>query len=827
MISLRTAGLPDPSKMRLLYPLNVWALSFGCAVGWGAFVMPGTLFLPNAGPIGSALAVFIGGLTMLVIGANFCFMAEKYKGNGGIYAYTKKKLGRDHAFLAAWTLIITYLSIIWANATAVVLMSRLLFGNLLQWGFHYTVAGFDVFFGEILTTWLVFIVFGLFSCYGGRLKRHIYTAFALLLISIVVIAFVSISFINHHVVISPPLQQGTNPLLQVFSMLMVTPWMFFGYEAVTHAIDDFHFPVKKLYSMIVAAVVCGVAAYVLLIWTAIMAIPPEYDSWTSYIAGVSHMQGLSALPVFHSVGSTFGMMGIWVFGVAVLSAIATCILGLYRTCAYLFQVMAKDGLLPLKFAKNDINEVPRNALFLTIAVSLPIPLIGRTAIVWLVDVITISGALAYGYVSLCAWLEARELKDVRRMRLGMAGLVCSLFFFFCPILPNILLGSSLNTESYLLLAIWSMLGLLYYWYIFKHDQKGHFGKSSSLCIMLIFLNLFSSGLWIRQTTKDQLELAASGGLAAAHGSLVLDFVIQLILITIILVLMSDIFTNIRKRERLVDMKMMQERQVNLVKSNFLANLSHDIRLPMQAISDYVKEAKRASAQCQPIEGGCAQNVPASLCDYLSRIQSVSHYLSAFVNTLHKVDYVEKNTFDLVLQPTDLRELMQRVADTFIQQMKEKNIVFTLDFSQVNHPLVLCDGERFSRILLNLVSNAYKFTPAGGRIVVLLAEKDSDLSPEERDKAMIPLNLADFELRVQDTGVGMSESFANSLFEEKETENIFAEKEESGKGMLITKYLADLMGAEIKIITAPEEGTEVIMQLKLKTLEKHVPEPQEA
>ena len=232
------------------------------------------------------------------------------------------------------------------------------------------VAGFDVFFGEILTTWIVFLSFGAFSCFGGRIKRHIYTAFALLLISIIVLLFISLCLVNHHFVIFPPFQPDHSAALQVFSMLMVAPWMFFGYECVTHAIDDFHFPVQNLFKLVVISVICGVAAYTLLIWVGILSVPPEYSSWKDYIDNVGHMQGMSSLPVFHSVGSTFGMMGIWVLGVAILSAIATCILGLYRTCAYLFQVMAKDGLLPAQFTKTDLNGVPRNALFLAIASSL-------------------------------------------------------------------------------------------------------------------------------------------------------------------------------------------------------------------------------------------------------------------------------------------------------------------------------------------------------------------------------------------------------------------------------------------------------------------------
>ena len=819
MLTFKNPGMQDAAKDRLLYPLNVWALSFGCAVGWGAFMMPGNLFLPNAGPIGSALAILIGGISMIIIGYNFCRLAVRYQGNGGIYAYTKNLLGYDHAFLAAWSLIITYLAIIWANATAVVLLARMLFGNLLQWGFHYQLAGFDVYFGEIVTTWGVFLSFGAFSCFGGRIKRHIYTAFALLLISIIILLFLSLCVVNHHFVFYPPFQPEHNTALQVFSMLMVAPWMFFGYECVTHAIDDFHFPVQNLFKLVVISVICGVAAYTLLIWVGILSVPPEYSSWKDYIDNVGHMQGMSSLPVFHSVGSTFGMMGIWVLGVAILSGIATSILGLYRTCSYLFQVMAKDGLLPVQFAKTDLNGVPRNALFLAIAASLPIPFLGRTAIVWLVDVLTISGSLAYGYVSLCNYLESKKTKHKRGMQMGIAGMVFSLFFFFCPIMPDMLLGTSLNTESYLLLAVWSTLGFLYYWWVFKNDTQNRFGRSASLCILMMFLNFFSTGLWLRQVTGDQLALAATEGFETAHSKLTFDIVVQMILIMTILFLVSNIFTRIRQRERLMDLQMIKERKVNLVKSNFLANVSHDIRLPMKAISSYVKTARNAGAASCLCDGGCDMQVTNQLCDCLSRIQSVSYYLDDFVKNLQKVDYINQNSFDLVLEPTDLRQLMQRIVDVFTQQMKEKDLSFALEISQVEHPLVLCDETRLSRLLLNLISNAYKFTPSGGRIVVMLTEKENTVSPSEQLKPRLAENEAEFELRIQDTGIGMSESYAQEIFEEKDTKSIFYDEDKKTQGMLISKHLVDLMGGTIKVISAPEEGTEFIVNLVFTTTSK--------
>jgi amino acid transporter len=209
--------------------LNIWALSFGGIVGWGAFIMPGTMFLPNAGPIGTIIAMALGGLIMLVIGKNFSVLAERFPDNGGLYAFTRNVLGYDHGFLSAWALGLAYLSLIWANATAFVLLTRYLFGDVLQWGFHYTVAGFDVFLGEILITWVVLIAFGLLSYYGGRLKRHLMTGLGLLLLLSVVGLFLGIFSGTHHAVFTPAFQPDNPPLLQIFSMLMLAPWMFFGF----------------------------------------------------------------------------------------------------------------------------------------------------------------------------------------------------------------------------------------------------------------------------------------------------------------------------------------------------------------------------------------------------------------------------------------------------------------------------------------------------------------------------------------------------------------------------------------------------------------------
>ena len=87
---------------KYLSVLNVWALAFGCSVGWGTFVMPGTTFLPLAGPLGTAIGLFLGALVMLIIGMNYHYMMNRYPDCGGTFTYTKRIFGYDHGFLSAW-----------------------------------------------------------------------------------------------------------------------------------------------------------------------------------------------------------------------------------------------------------------------------------------------------------------------------------------------------------------------------------------------------------------------------------------------------------------------------------------------------------------------------------------------------------------------------------------------------------------------------------------------------------------------------------------------------------------------------------------------------
>ena len=107
-------GTPE----RHLSVLAAWGLSFGCAVGWGAFIMPGTAFLPVAGPLGALIGLGVGAAVMFIVGRNYHYLIQKFPDAGGAYGYVKRICGNDHSYICGWFLILTYVAIAWANATA-------------------------------------------------------------------------------------------------------------------------------------------------------------------------------------------------------------------------------------------------------------------------------------------------------------------------------------------------------------------------------------------------------------------------------------------------------------------------------------------------------------------------------------------------------------------------------------------------------------------------------------------------------------------------------------------------------------------------------------
>lgn len=180
--------------LRRLKPLHVWVLAFGCIISWGAFMNPGIKFLPSAGVYGTGIAMMLGALIMIVISRSYSIMTTRYPLAGGEFTFTKICLGKKSAYWCGWFLSASYLAIVPLNATALSLAVHGLFGPLLRSGLHYSVAGLNVYAGEMLFEIAALVLFGLLSIKNVRFIDRVQTILAGCLAISVIILAVSASF---------------------------------------------------------------------------------------------------------------------------------------------------------------------------------------------------------------------------------------------------------------------------------------------------------------------------------------------------------------------------------------------------------------------------------------------------------------------------------------------------------------------------------------------------------------------------------------------------------------------------------------------------------
>ena len=408
--------------------VDVWALSLGCIIGWGAFVMPGTTFLPAAGPAGTVIAMLLSAAIMLVIGANYAYLMGKQPGIGGVYAYTKGAFGRDHAFISSWFLCLAYLSLIPQNATALTVVGRALFGSALQQGVHYQLAGYEVYLTETAGAIFVLVLIALLAIRCKRLLQWIQTGFGILLMAGV--AVISVAALPHVHLRQVFESFGTgHPVHGIFSIVILAPWAFVGFEVVSLETAHFKFQIQKSRWLIGVAILLGGFMYISMTVIAASVIPDGYASWQEYLADLGRFGNYAAIPTFNAARTLIGGAGLAVMGVTVVSAIVTSVIGFYRASARILTNMAEDHILARSF------ERPAFCFVFVMIVSILLSLFGRNVLGWVVDLSSFGAVVAFGYASAAAAKAARSDGSRAMRAVGIGGIVASVVFALAHLIP--------------------------------------------------------------------------------------------------------------------------------------------------------------------------------------------------------------------------------------------------------------------------------------------------------------------------------------------------------------------------------------------------------
>ena len=307
-----------------------------------------------------------------------------------------------------------------------------------------------------------------------------------------------------------------------------------------------------------------------------------------------------------------------------------------------------------------------------------------------------------------------------------------------------------------------------------------------------------------------------------------------IFVLIILQIMFFIVQRVEDHEKLQH-ELREARMASEAKTIFLSNMSHDIRTPLNAILGYAQIAERDTVNDAERRG------------YISKIRSAGQHLLALINDVLEMSRIESGKIELEEERTNLCDVFGEMREMFASQMEQKGITFTVEPRDMTDHIVMCDRTRLNRMLLNLVSNAYKFTPEGGTVSVTMrqvnkaprdnqidqvaqsaqttgtaqeiqnAQKIQSVEAAQTVSGQHNTRIAGYghyELCVKDTGIGMSPEFAEKVFDmfERERTSTVSGIQGTGLGMAITKSIVESMGGTIEVDSHPGEGTEFLVKL---------------
>ena len=241
-------------------------------------------------------------------------------------------------------------------------------------------------------------------------------------------------------------------------------------------------------------------------------------------------------------------------------------------------------------------------------------------------------------------------------------------------------------------------------------------------------------------------------------------------------------------------KLQKAEAAERAKTMFLSNMSHDIRTPMNAIIGFTTLAQTNIDNRERVQ------------EYLTKIMSSGNHLLSLINDILDMSRIESGRLNIEEKECSISDIFRDMRNILQPQMQTKQLNFFMDTLDVVDEDIFCDKLHVNQILLNLLSNAIKFTPSGGSVSLTI-----------RQLPNAPKGYGSYEIRVKDTGIGMSAEFKEHVFEpfERESSSTVSGIQGTGLGMAITKNIVSTMGGTIQVETQQGKGTEFIIHLNFR------------
>ncbi|MCR4954096.1 MAG: response regulator [Treponema sp.] len=262
----------------------------------------------------------------------------------------------------------------------------------------------------------------------------------------------------------------------------------------------------------------------------------------------------------------------------------------------------------------------------------------------------------------------------------------------------------------------------------------------------------------------------------------------------------------REKQSQLEKAIIAAEVANKAKTTFLFNMSHDIRTPMNAILGFTAMARRNPDDKEKIM------------ECLEKVEIAGNYLLELIDDILDMSRIENNKTTVELIPANIYNFSNDMIEIIRQRADEQNIIFTTEFSNITEPNIYADVLHTNQILLNILSNAVKYTKSGGKVHFKVEQIETTI-----------INAAKFRFIIADTGIGMSEEFVKHIFESfsREKNTTLSGIKGTGLGMAITKKLIDLLGGTIAVESKVGRGTVVTFELTYQIVHDDIEVMQDA
>lgn len=445
--------MSDQQKLlKILGNKDVLALAFGAMIGWGWVVTTG-LWITEAGSLGAILAFAIGGILVIFVGLTYAELASALPLAGGEHVYSYKAMGRLASFITTWAIILGYVSVVAFEAVALPTVFEYLIPNYSQ-GYLYTIAGWDVtatwagvgIVGSVLITWV--------NYRGIKFSTSIMFILTLLIMIAGLLLITGSSVAGNMQNMEPLFKEGIAGLLTV---IIMTPFMFVGFDVIPQAAEEINLPRRKIGQLLIFSVVLAIAWYIAVIFGVSRILTPAEI-------------GESSLVTADAMAKAFGnsrMMGnILVLGG--IGGILTSWIGFYVGGSRAIYALAKAGMLPKGLG--DLHpkyKTPHKAILLIGFFSTVAPLLGRPALVWLVDAGGLGLVVAWLMVAISFIILRKKAPEMKRplklpggTAIGWIAVVMAsgISVLYMPGMPSALIWP----YEWLIVGLWIILGIILY-----------------------------------------------------------------------------------------------------------------------------------------------------------------------------------------------------------------------------------------------------------------------------------------------------------------------------------------------------------------------------